>query len=140
ENARLFDAPDTAPRIICAAAGTGSAELAARIADGLWVTSPSGETVDAFRSAGGKGDVLGQLTICFDRDRDRAVETAYRIWPNAAIPGQLSQDLPTWTHFEQAAKLVTAQKVGRRSSAATTRRRSSPPLRSTPMPAARRST
>lgn len=111
ENARLFDAPDTAPRIICAAAGTGSAELAARIADGLWVTSPSGETVEAFRSAGGKGDVLGQLTICFDRDRDRAVETAYRIWPNAAIPGQLSQDLPTWTHFEQAAKLVTAQKV-----------------------------
>ena len=24
----------------------------------------------------------------------------------AAIPGQLSQDLPTWSHFEQAAELV----------------------------------
>ena len=28
-------------------------------------------------------------------------------WPNAAVPGQLSQDLPTWTHFEQATEIVT---------------------------------
>jgi hypothetical protein len=31
----------------------------------------------------------------------------HEIWPNAAIPGQLAQDLPTWTHFEQAAELVS---------------------------------
>ena len=30
----------------------------------------------------------------------------HRVWPNSAVPGQLSQDLPTWTHFEQAAELV----------------------------------
>jgi hypothetical protein len=29
------------------------------------------------------------------------------VWPNAGIPGQLAQDLPTWTHFEVAAQLVT---------------------------------
>jgi hypothetical protein len=29
------------------------------------------------------------------------------VWPNGGIPGQLSQDLPTWTHFEEAASLVT---------------------------------
>ena len=29
------------------------------------------------------------------------------VWPNGAIPGQLSQGLPTWTLFEQAATLVT---------------------------------
>jgi hypothetical protein len=28
-------------------------------------------------------------------------------WPNSAVPGQLSQDLPTWTHFEQATQIVT---------------------------------
>jgi hypothetical protein len=26
---------------------------------------------------------------------------------NAEVPGQLSQDLPTWTHFEQATQIVT---------------------------------
>ena len=31
----------------------------------------------------------------------------HETWPNTAIPGQLSQDLPTWTHFEQAAEIVT---------------------------------
>ena len=33
------------------------------------------------------------------------------MWPNAAVPGQLSQDLPTWTHFEQAARMVTVDDV-----------------------------
>ena len=33
------------------------------------------------------------------------------MWPNAGIPGQLAQDLPTWTHFEQAAELVTEDDV-----------------------------
>ena len=31
----------------------------------------------------------------------------HEIWPNTAVPGQLSQDLPTWTHFEQATEIVT---------------------------------
>jgi hypothetical protein len=31
----------------------------------------------------------------------------YETWPNTAVPGQLSQDLPTWTHFEQATEIVT---------------------------------
>ena len=29
------------------------------------------------------------------------------IWPNGGVTGQLSQDLPTFTHFEQAAAMVT---------------------------------
>ena len=107
ENARLFSAPERAPSIICAAGGERAAALAGEHADGLWATSPSADTVDAYRAAGGDGDVIGQLTLCYDRDRDRAIETAHEIWPNAAIPGQLSQDLPTYKHFEQAAELVT---------------------------------
>ena len=31
----------------------------------------------------------------------------HEVWPNTAVPGQLSQDLPTWTHFEQATQLVS---------------------------------
>ena len=29
------------------------------------------------------------------------------MWPNGGIKGQLSQDLPTWQHFEEAAQMVT---------------------------------
>lgn len=107
ENAHLFSAPAQAPAVFWAASGTTSAELAGRHADGLWATAPSSETVDAYRGAGGQGDVIGQLTLCFDTDRERAIDTACTVWPNAGIPGQLSQDLPTFTHFEQAATLVT---------------------------------
>ena len=33
------------------------------------------------------------------------------IWPNAGIPGELSQELPMPAHFEQAAKLVTEETI-----------------------------
>ncbi len=111
ENAHLFSAPDEAPAVIWAASGEQSARLAGEHADGLWSTSPEAKIVSAYQKAGGKGDVIGQLTLCFDRDREKAIDTAFEIWPNAAIPGQLSQDLPTFTHFEQAAELVTREHI-----------------------------
>lgn len=114
ENARLFTAPDHEIPIIWAASGTASAQAGAAVADGLWSTSPNAEVVDAYRAAGGRGPVYGQITVCYGEDVAEARSTALRVWPNAAIPGQLSQDLPTWTHFEQAAQLVTEELVAER--------------------------
>ena len=111
ENARLFSAPAEAPRIVWAASGTSSAQDAAAFGDGLWSTSPSADTVRAYRDAGGTGEVIGQLTVCWHDDEAEARAIATRVWPNAAIPGQLSQELPTWTTFEQASKLVTEDAV-----------------------------
>ena len=42
---------------------------------------------------------------------DDAVKTAHRIWPNTGVPGQLSQDLPTPAHFEQASEVVTEEQI-----------------------------
>ena len=112
ENARLFSASPHDIEIIWAASGPASARLAAEFGDGLWSTSPDSEVVDAYRDGGGSGRVIGQLTLCHHEDRDEAIRIAHRIWPNAAIPGQLSQDLPTWTHFEQAARLVRPDDIG----------------------------
>jgi hypothetical protein len=39
------------------------------------------------------------------------VKTAHRIWPNTGVPGQLSQDLPTPAHFEQASGVVTEEQI-----------------------------
>lgn len=113
ENARLFSASRHPIEIVWAAAGEATAREAAEHADGLWITSPSADTVDAHRDAGGTGAVYGQLTICWG-PADDAVRTAHTVWPNAAIAGQLSQDLPTWSHFEQAATMVTADDVAAR--------------------------
>jgi hypothetical protein len=41
----------------------------------------------------------------------QAIRTAHKIWPNEALPGELAQELPTPTHFEQATSLVTEEMV-----------------------------
>ena len=51
------------------------------------------------------------MNLCWAEDAASARRTVHQIWPNAGIPGQLSQDLPTWSHFEQAAQLVTEADV-----------------------------
>jgi G6PDH family F420-dependent oxidoreductase len=111
ENARLFDPPPKAVPIIWAAAGTESAIEAAYHADGLWSTSPDAEVVTAYRDNGGHGPVYGQITLCWAPSEDAAKRTAAEQWPNAAIPGQMSQDLPTWTHFGQLSTLVEPDRV-----------------------------
>jgi coenzyme F420-dependent glucose-6-phosphate dehydrogenase len=111
ENARIYDPPPVEIPVIVSAFGPKAADVAAAIGDGLFITGADADTVDRFRSAGGRGPVYSQLTVCWDRDRDRAIETAHRIWPNTVVPGQLSQDLPTPTHFEQAVEIVTPQAV-----------------------------
>jgi len=111
ENARIYDVPDPAPPIIVSAFGPKAAELAARLGDGLWISGPAADTVDTWRQAGGSGPVYAQLTLCWANDQDEAVETAHRIWPNTEVPGQLSQDLPTPAHFEQASSKVTPEQI-----------------------------
>ena len=112
ENAKLFSASPHPIDIVWAAGGTASARYAAKHADGMWATSPSVDTAQAYRDAGGDGVMIGQLTICWG-PAERAARTAFEIWPNAAVQGQLSQDLPTWSHFEQAARMVTSDDVAK---------------------------
>jgi G6PDH family F420-dependent oxidoreductase len=107
ENARLFDAPRDPIPIIVSGFGRAAAELAGRIGDGYWGNAPERELLEAFERAGGSGPRYAQLNVCWAPDVRQARETVYRVWPNAGIPGQLSQDLPTWSHFETAAQIVT---------------------------------
>jgi coenzyme F420-dependent glucose-6-phosphate dehydrogenase len=111
EDARIYDPPDRPVPIVVSAFGPTAAKLAARHGDGLWTSGSASEALDRWRAAGGDGPVYSQLTLCWAAERDAAVEQAHRIWPNAVVPGQLSQDLPTPKHFEQAASIVTPQMV-----------------------------
>jgi len=109
ENARLFDPPTSPVPIIVSAFGTAAAELAGRIGDGYWGHSPEKEVLEAFERGGGSGPRYAQLNLCWANDAALARRTVHEVWPNSAVPGQLSQDLPTWTHFEQATQIVTEE-------------------------------
>lgn len=76
-------------------------------------TMPDPGMVRQFRAAGG-GDKRAQagLKVCWGDDEGSALETAYRLWPNSGLPGELSQVLPTPRHFEQASSLVTEEMIG----------------------------
>ncbi|MDI3406927.1 TIGR03557 family F420-dependent LLM class oxidoreductase [Streptomyces cavernicola] len=112
ENARLYTVPDEPPPLYVSAFGPQAAALAGRIADGFVTMTPDAQLVEQFRDSGGGGKpVLGGLKVCWGRDRDQAVKTAHRLWPNLLLPGELGQLLPTPQHFEQASELVTDDMV-----------------------------
>jgi G6PDH family F420-dependent oxidoreductase len=107
ENARIYTLPEQLPPIYVAGAGLKAADLAGRIGDGYIGTSPDEESMTTFDQAGGQGKPhYGQLTVCWAEDEAKALQTAKEWWPNLAVPGQLSQELPLPATFEQAAKLV----------------------------------
>jgi G6PDH family F420-dependent oxidoreductase len=116
ENARIYTLPERPVPIHVAASGPRAIELAAEIGDGLIATAPERELVDTFRGRRGNKNKprYGQLTVCWDRDEARARQTAHRLWPTAAIPGEAGQELPNPAHFEQLAKIVTEDAIAER--------------------------
>jgi coenzyme F420-dependent glucose-6-phosphate dehydrogenase len=112
ENARIYTLPDHLPPILVAASGPQAAEVAGRIGDGLITTAPETELLKRFEAEGGAGKPrYGQLTVCWASDEATAQRIAYEYWPTAAVRGELSQQLPTPAHFEQAAKMVRQEDV-----------------------------
>jgi G6PDH family F420-dependent oxidoreductase len=110
ENARIYTLPDRPPPVYVSGFGPKATTLAGRIGDGYIVTMPDPELLQTFRDAGGTGKPAQAGTkVCWAADEDTAVRTVHRLWPNQLVPGQLSQDLPTPAHFEQASTLVTEE-------------------------------
>jgi coenzyme F420-dependent glucose-6-phosphate dehydrogenase len=111
ENARIYDIPERVPPIVVSAFGPKAAQVAARCGDGLWMSTPSAETVERFHEAGGRGPVYAQLSVCFAEDESDARRTAHRVWRTTSVPGELNQELPTPAFFEQASSSVTEEDV-----------------------------
>lgn len=107
ERATIFDPPPSPIPTLVSAFGPQAAHLAAKVGDGLWTSGTDAEIVEMFREAGGSGPVYTQITLCWAESVQEAADTAFKYWPNAALPGQLGQDLRTPQHFEEAVELVT---------------------------------
>jgi coenzyme F420-dependent glucose-6-phosphate dehydrogenase len=111
ENARLYTLAEQPPPIYVAGSGDKSASLAASQGDGLIGTAPKKEFIQSYRDAGGDGPRYGQLHVCWAEREEQARKTALEVWPNVAIPGELSQELPLPQHFEEAAQTITEEMV-----------------------------
>jgi coenzyme F420-dependent glucose-6-phosphate dehydrogenase len=114
DHARLYTLPSEAPQLLIAASGPEAAELAGRIGDGLITTSPDSSVVERFNSGdGSRKPRYGQLTVCWAEDEAAACRTAHEWWANAALPGELNQELPLPRHFEQAISALHEEDVAK---------------------------
>jgi len=102
ENAQIFTLPDVPPPIYVSAFVEASAHCAARNGDGLVSTKPDPALLDTFDAAGGHGPKLAQVKVVWDPSVDHARDLAFELWPTSGLTGELSQELPTPAHFEQA--------------------------------------
>jgi G6PDH family F420-dependent oxidoreductase len=112
DTARIYTLPERPPPVYVSGFGPKAVDLAARIGDGYISTMPDGDLVRRFRENGGGGKpAQGAFKAAYAGSEDEGVRIAYERWPNAGLPGELSQVLPSPKHFEQASQLVPAEKM-----------------------------
>lgn len=111
DNARIYTLPEETIPVPVSGFGPKAIALAARIGDGFVSTSPEKEHVDLYRSKGGKGLAQAGMKVCWGEDEEACKRLAHSLWPNSALEGELSQELPMPAHFEQASSKVTPDDV-----------------------------
>jgi G6PDH family F420-dependent oxidoreductase len=110
EQARLYTLPDDPVQLAVAASKPNAAELAGRLGDAFVSTAPDPDVLEKFESSGGAGKPkYGQITCCWAASEEEGSRTAREIWPNAALGGELTYELPLPRHFEQATEKVTPE-------------------------------
>ncbi len=113
ESAVLYDPPDEPVPIGIAVSGPDSCRLAGTHADLMIAVEPKAELGELFDAAGGAGKPrVGQVAICWDRDRAAAVERAHEQFRWFGLGWKVNADLPNPTAFAAATRYVTPEQVG----------------------------
>ncbi|SDG72478.1 TIGR03557 family F420-dependent LLM class oxidoreductase [Pseudonocardia oroxyli] len=113
QEARIYTRPEEPVPIYVSGFGPQATELAGRIGDGYCTVLPDADLVRTFRESGG-GDkpVQAGMKVCWDTDREAALDRAHRLWANDLLPGQLAQTLPRPQDFADATSLVPRDAIG----------------------------
>jgi G6PDH family F420-dependent oxidoreductase len=112
ESAKLWDLPEERVPIGVAVSGADSCRLAGEKADIMVAVEPKSELVEMFHSAGGEGKpIVGQIAICYDEDRDAAIERAHDQFRWFGLGGKVNADLPNPDSFEAATQFVDPEQV-----------------------------
>lgn len=113
DHAKLFDRPGRKPDVIIAAGGPEAARLAAEKADGLIVTEPRQELLEAYREAGGKGPVYAEVALCYADSESDGQRTAHKYFRWSLSGWPVLAELPHEEAFAAASKHVSPEAVGK---------------------------
>ena len=113
EQARLWDRHEKRVPIGLAVSGRDSCTLAGEKTDIMVAVEPKSELVEMFDEAGGSGKAkVGQMALCYDTDRETAVERAHEQFRWFGLGWKVNTDLPNPESFEAATQFVTPEQVG----------------------------
>jgi len=114
DDARVFDLPETLPRIALAASGEPSARLAAEHGDALFATEPKPQIVEHYVAAGGSGPRYAEVPLSWAAD-ERSARQAVLATTRWALTGwKVMSELPNPVNFEAATTTVTEGDVAER--------------------------
>ena len=118
DSARLWDLPKVPVPLAVAVSGDKSIERFAPLADHMIAVAPEKELVDAWsharRPATGLSTgsrVIGQIPICWDTDREKAIARAHDQFRWFGGGWQVNADLPTTAGFAGATTFVRPEDV-----------------------------
>jgi G6PDH family F420-dependent oxidoreductase len=117
DSARLWDLPEVPVGIAVAMGGQKAVEKLATLADHLVAVQPDADLVRAWHTArqgtgiAGGGRVVGQIPICWDADRDAAIERAHDQFRWFGGGWKVNADLPTPAGFAGATQFVRPEDV-----------------------------
>jgi G6PDH family F420-dependent oxidoreductase len=97
--------------VVIAAGGAKAARLAARKGDGLIVTEPRGELIEAFVSAGGRGPRYAEVAMCYGEREEDAQKTAHRYFRWSITGWPVMAELPDTEAFAAASRHVSPETV-----------------------------
>jgi G6PDH family F420-dependent oxidoreductase len=107
DSAKLWDVGDPPPRIGIAVSGAQSCELAGEFADVMIAVEPVASLGEQFDAAGGAGKPrVGQVPICYDPDRDAAIERAHDQFRWFGGGWKVNAELPGTAAFAGATQFV----------------------------------
>ena len=117
DSARLWDLPEVPVGIAVSMTGPKAIEKFATLADHLAAVEPNGDLVHEWHSArqaigmAGGGRVIGQVPICWDPDRDAAVQRAHDQFRWFGSGWHVNANLPTTAGFAAGTQFVRPEDV-----------------------------
>lgn len=112
DSAKLWDLPEERVEIGVAVSGSQSVQSFAPLADHLITTEPEPSLVEDWdRAHRGGSRKIGQIPICWDTDRDRAVERAHREFRWFGGGWKVNAELPGPSGFAGATQFVRPEDV-----------------------------
>ncbi|MGC5166073.1 TIGR03557 family F420-dependent LLM class oxidoreductase [Luteimicrobium sp. DT211] len=116
DSARLWDLPDDPVELAVAVSGDASVERFAPLADHLVAVEPDAGLVSAWNAAREEAGLaptraIGQIPICWDTDRDRAVARAHEEFRWFGLGWPVNANLPTTEAFRAASQFVRPDDV-----------------------------